>query len=291
MYNRRNFLKATGALASGLLIGSRSAFATANEFSGNADIKKFGLQLWSVRDDLQKDPKGTLKQVASFGYKQVESFEGKDGIFWGMTNKEFKKYMDDLGMNMISAHCNINTDFEKKAAQAGEIGMKYLICPYLGPQKTVDDYKKAAEKFNACGEICKKNGLRFAYHNHGYSFTPLEGTMPQDIFMQNTNASLVDFEMDIYWVVTAGADPIAWLNKYPNRFKLCHVKDRAKGADPKNADASADLGTGSIDFSTILHLAASKGMQYYIVEQEHWENSTPLKSAEVDAAYMKKLKI
>lgn len=292
MYNRRNFLKATGALASGLLIGSRSAFAAENEFfSNNASIKNFGLQLWSVRDDLQKDPKGTLKQVASFGYKQLESFEGKDGIFWGMTNKEFKKYMDELGMKMISAHCNINTDFEKKAAQAGEIGMKYLICPYLGPQKTVDDYKKAAEKFNACGEICKKNGLRFAYHNHGYSFTPLEGTMPQDVFMQNTNVALVDFEMDIYWVVTAGADPIAWLNKYPNRFKLCHVKDRAKGADPKNADASADLGTGSIDFSKILHLAASKGMQYYIVEQEHWENSTPLKSAEVDAAYMKKLKI
>jgi len=289
MYNRRNFLKASGALASGLLVG-RSAFSM-GEFSANADIKNFGLQLWTIREDLPKDPKGVLKQVASFGYKQIESFEGKQGIFWGMTNKEFKKYMDELGMTIISSHCDINNNFETKAAQAGEIGMKYLICPYLGAQKSVDDYKKAAEKFNACGEICKKHGLRFAYHNHGYSFTQFEGIMPQDIMMQNTDASLVDFQMDIYWVVTAGSDPIAWLNKYPGRFKLGHVKDRKKNADPKDADESVDLGTGSIDFSKILKVASSKGMKYYIVEQERYDNTTPMKCAEVDAAYMKKLKI
>jgi sugar phosphate isomerase/epimerase len=289
MYNRRNFLKATGTLASGLLI-ARSAFSM-DEFAASGDIKNFGLQLWTLREDLPKDPKGVLKQVASFGYKQIESYEGKQGIFWGMTNKEFKKYMDDLGMTIISSHCDINNDFETKAAQAGEIGMKYLICPHLGAQKTVDDYKKAAEKFNACGEICKKHGLRFAYHNHGYSFTQFEGIMPQDIMMQHSDASLVDFQMDIYWVVTAGADPIAWLNKYPGRFKLGHVKDRRKNADAKDTDASVDLGTGSIDFSKILKVASSKGMKYYIVEQERYDNTTPLKCAEVDAAYMKKLKI
>jgi len=290
MYNRRNFLKATGTLASGLLIGSRSAFSM-DEFSAGGDIKNFGLQLWTIREDLPKDPKGVLKQVASFGYKQIESFEGKQGIFWGMTNKEFKKYMDDLGMTIISSHCDINNNFETKAAQAGEIGMKYLICPYLGAQKSVDDYKKAAEKFNACGEICKKHGLRFAYHNHGYSFTQFEGIMPQDIMMQHSDPKLVDFQMDIYWVVTAGSDPIAWLNKYPGRFKLGHVKDRKKNADPKDADESVDLGTGSIDFSKILKVASSKGMKYYIVEQERYDNTTPMKCAEVDAAYMKKLKI
>src|SRR6185295_19819121 len=159
MYNRRNFLKATGTLASGLLI-ARSAFSMGERVGPNASIKKFGLQLWSVRDDLAKDPKGVLKQLAAFGYKQIESFEGKQGIFWGMTNKEFKAYMDELGLTIISAHCDINKDFETKAAQAGEIGMKYLICPSLGAPKTIDDFKKAAEKFNACGDICKKNGLR-----------------------------------------------------------------------------------------------------------------------------------
>jgi sugar phosphate isomerase/epimerase len=260
-------------------------------FSSNAAIKKFGLQLYSLRDDLPKDPKGVLKQVASFGYKQVESFEGKEGMFWGMTNKEFKKYMDELGMTIVSSHCNMNTDFETKAAQAGEIGMKYLICPYLGPQKSIDDYKKAAEKFNACGDICKKNGLRFAYHNHGYSFNAIDGVLPQDVMMQNTDATLVDFQMDIYWVVTAGADPLAWINKYPGRFKLCHIKDRKKGADAKDTDASTDVGTGGIDFKKILKTASGKGMQYYIVEQERYDNSTPLKSAAVDAAYMKKFKM
>lgn len=290
MYNRRSFLKATGTLASGLLV-SRSVFSM-DDAETKGSIKKFGLQLYSLRDDLPKDPKGVLKQVAGFGYKQIESYEGKDGIFWGMTNKEFKKYMDELDMTIVSSHCNIYNDFETKAAQAGEIGMKYLICPSLGGRnKSIDDFKKAAEKFNACGEICKKNGLRFAYHNHGYSFTEMEGQMPHEILMQNTNADLVDFEMDIYWVVTAGADPIAWLNKYPGRWKLCHVKDRKKGAAATEHDASVDLGTGSIDFKKILKAASGKGMEYYIVEQERYDNSTPLKSAEVDAKYMKKFKM
>lgn len=290
MQNRRSFLKATGTLASGLLIG-RSAFSM-NDFSTSARIKKFGLQLYSLRNDMPNDPKGVLKQVAAFGYKQIESYEGKQGMFWGMTNKEFKKYMDELGMTIVSSHCNINSDFETKAAQAGEIGMKYLICPSLGgANKSIDDFKRAAEKFNACGDICKKNGLKFAYHNHGYSFEQMDGQLPQDILMQNTNKDTVDFEMDIYWVVTAGADPIAWLDKYPGRWKLCHVKDRKKGADAKEHDASVDLGTGSIDFKKILKTGASKGMEYFIVEQERYDNSTPLKSVAADAAYMKKLKL
>jgi sugar phosphate isomerase/epimerase len=292
MYNRRNFLKAGGALAGGFLLGGQSVLANSNgSFSDDGSIKNFGLQLYSLREDMPKDPKGVLKQVAAFGYKQVESFEGGKGMFWDMTNKEFKQYLDSLGMNIVSSHCNINKDFETKAAQAGEIGMKYLICPYLGAQKTVDDYKKAAEKFNECGAICKKNGLRFAYHNHGYTFKRLDGEMPQDTLMQNTDAELVDFQMDIYWVVTAGSDPAMWLNKYPGRFTLCHVKDRRKGADAKDEDASVDLGTGSIDFKKVLWLASQKGMKYYIVEQERYDKSTPLKSAAVDAAYMKKLTI
>lgn len=290
MHNRRSFLKATGTLASGLLIG-RSAFSMDDFSTNGSSIKNFGLQLYSLRDDLPKDPKGVLKQVAAFGYKQVESYEGKDGMFWGMTNKEFKKYMDELGLTIVSSHCNINSDFEKKAAQAGEIGMKYLICPSLGgANKSIDDFKRAVDKFNASGDICKKNGLRFAYHNHGYSFEQMEGQLPQDILMQGTNKDTVDFEMDIYWVVTAGADPLAWFEKYPGRWKLCHVKDRRKGAEPKDHDASVDLGAGSIDFKKILKAGKSKGLEYYIVEQERYDNSTPLKSAEVDAAYMKKFK-
>ena len=307
-FDRRKFLKAGGLLASSFAIGglacndeSKTSDASGSDTSATDStattapvampLTAFGLQLYSLRDDLPKDPKGILKQVSSFGYKQIEGFEGKQGIFWGMKHTDFKKYMDDLGMEIISSHCNIEKDFEKKAAQAGEIGMKYLISPYIGPQKTIDDYKKYADKFNQRGETCKKNGLRFAYHNHGYTFEPLDGQMPQDILMQNTNADLVDYQMDIFWVVTPGADPVTWLKKYPNRFRLGHVKDRMKNAPAKEGDFSCDLGTGSIDFPTILKVAKENGMQYYIVEQEKYEGSTPIKSVETDAAYMKNLKI
>jgi sugar phosphate isomerase/epimerase len=282
MHSRRNFLKATGMLATGVLAGSKMA----NAWSGNR-ISTFGLQLYSLRTEMPNDPQGVLKQVASFGYKQVESFEGQKGMFWGMSHTDFKKYMDDLGMSIISSHCNINADFEKKAAQAGEIGMKHLICPYIGPQKTLDDYKKFAEKFNACGDICKKNGIRFAYHNHGYTFQPLDGVMPQDTLMQNTNADTVDFQMDIYWVVTPGADPLAWLSKYPNRWTTCHIKDRLKQAT--SDDSSCDLGTGGIDLKAILKSASQKSMKYFVVEQENYPNSTALKSVQVDAGWMKAL--
>jgi sugar phosphate isomerase/epimerase len=291
--DRRKFLKATGLLASGLIAGAHHARAWmpfAGETAAAASrLKQFGLQLYSLRDDMPKDPRGVLKQVASFGYKQIESYEGPKGMFWGMSNTEFKKYMDELGMTIISSHCNIGSDFEKKAAQAGEIGMKHLICPAIGPQKSLDDYKKFADRFNACGDICKKYGLRFAYHNHGYTFQELNGVMPQDVLMQNTNPDTVDFQMDIYWVVTPGADPIEWINKYPNRFVTCHVKDRAK--DAKGDDASCDLGTGSIDLVKIMKAAQKKGMKYFVVEQEKYENSTPLKSVEADAAWMKQVKL
>jgi len=196
--------------------------------------------------------------------------------------------MDDLGMKIVSSHCDINKDFDKKAAEASDIGMKYLICPWIGPQKTDEDYKKFADKFNECGTICKKHGIRFGYHNHWYSFTKTGTGYPQDILMKNTNPSLVDFEMDIYWVVTAGADPVEWIKKYPKRFRLCHIKDRSKTAGPKDQDASVDLGTGSIDFSKIVKAGAANGMEYYIVEQEKYEHTTPMKSAEADAEYLKK---
>src|SRR5436190_4840996 len=285
---RKEFLKMGGGLALAGL-ASNNAFASFMNNEEFKKIKKFGLQLYTLRDDFPKDPKGVLKQVASFGYKQLESFEGPNGIFWGMTNKEFKSYIGDLGMEIVSSHCDISKDFEKKAAEAAEIGMKYLICPYKGPQKSIYEFKKFADEFNQKGEICKKNGIRFAYHNHDYSFKELEGQMPQDVMMNNTDPALVDYEMDIYWVVTAGQDPEAWLTKYKNRFRLVHVKDRTKGAT--EAADSCTVGQGSIDFPKILKTASQNGIEYYIVEQEKYAGTTPLKAAEDDAAYMKKLTI
>jgi sugar phosphate isomerase/epimerase len=289
--NRRKFLRQTAGLTSGIALSSFATNILPEEMLSEQKkkIKTFGLQLWSVRTDMGKDPKETLKQIASYGYKQIESFEGQKGMFWGMTNTEFKSYLDGLGMTIVSSHCDINKDFEKKAAEAAAIGMKYLMCPFKGAQKSIDDYKKFGDEFNKKGSICKKNGLRFAYHNLDYSFKELDGQIPQDVMMKNTDPLLVDFEMDIYWVVTGGHDPQAWLKKYPFRFRACHVKDRMKNATQQ--DASCILGEGSIDFPKILKTAKSWGMEYYIVEHERWDNTTPLKAAEADAAYMKKIKI
>ena len=288
-YTRRDFLKSGSGLAlAGLAANARLAAI----LNGNEEARRlssFGIQLWTLRDELPKDPKGVLKQLASFGYKQIESFEGTKGIFWGMSHTDFKRYLDELGMTIISSHCDITKDFDQKAAEAAAIGMKYLICPWKGPQKSIDDFKKFAEEFNQKGEICKKNGIGFAYHNHDYGFVVMNGQMPQDVMMQNTDPALVDFEMDIYWVVTAGQDPETWLKKYKNRFRLCHVKDRTKNTTEK--DASCILGQGSIDFSKILKTARRNGMQYYIVEQEKYVNSTQLDSANADAGYMKTVRI
>lgn len=288
-YDRKKFIKISGGIATGIALRS---FTSTSLFSCSDDdkrIRKFGIQLYTLRDDLPKDPKGILKQVASFGYKQVECYESKGDMFCGMTNTDFKKYMDELGMTAVGGHCDINKDFEKKAAEAAAIGMKYLLCAWKGPQKSIDDFKRFAEEFNQKGEICRKNGIRFAYHNHDYSFKLLDGQMPQEVLMSNTDPSLVDFEMDIYWVVTAGQNPIEWLKKYPKRFRLSHVKDRIKGAT--ETGASCVLGEGSIDFPSILKTAGEQGMEYFFVEQERYDGTTPLKAAEADAAYMKKLKL
>ena len=301
--DRRKCLRTAAWAASGITFAGIACKSGGTDQAGSDTAKlgaaagssvalaSYGLQLYTLRDDMPKDPRGVIKQVAGFGYKELEGYEGPQGMFWNMPHMDFKKYLDDLGLTMVSSHCDIDKDFERKAAQASEIGMRYLISPWIGAQKTADDYKKFADIFNQRGEICRKNGIRFAYHNHGYTFEPVEGKMPQELLMDATDPALVDFEMDIYWVVTAGADPLTWLEKYPNRFTLCHVKDRMKNADPKEQDASCDLGAGTIVFSKVLRAAADRGMKHYIVEQERYDNTTPLKSAEVGAAYLAALRI
>ncbi len=287
-YNRRTFLARSGAAAAGVAvtsIGGVSLFSCHH----NAPDNVFGLQLWTLRDEMPKDPKGILKQVASYGYKQIETYDGPSGIFWGMSAADFKKYMDELGMTLIGAHCDTNKDFEKKVADMASIGGKYLYDPWLGPQPTLDDYKKKAADFNRLGEITKKSGLRFGYHNHDYSFLPLEGQFPQDVMMSNTDPALVDFQMDIYWTVTAGQDPEAWFKKYKDRFRAVHIKDRIRNSTEK--EATCNLGEGSIDFPKILNTARENGVQHFIVEQERYDNSTPLKSTEANANYMKNLKL
>ncbi|MFZ1312500.1 MAG: sugar phosphate isomerase/epimerase [Chitinophagaceae bacterium] len=289
--SRRKFMKITSGVTTGFALSGLSGLSYFSSCEETGKLKKFGIQLYTLRADMPKNTKGVLKQLASFGYRQIESYEGPQGIFWGMSNTEFKKYMDDLGMSIVSSHCDITKDFEKKAAEAAAIGMRYLICPWKGPQKSLDEFKKFTDEFNQKGEICKKNGIRFAYHNHDYTFKLLEGQIPQDVLMTGTDASLVDFELDMYWVAAAGEDVEAWLKKYPNRFRLCHVKDRSKTPGTDNGKNSVDLGTGSMNWSKIFSTARANGMEYFIVEQEAYPNGTALEAAKVNAEFMKGLKI
>jgi sugar phosphate isomerase/epimerase len=288
---RKDFIKLSSLAASALLIQNASAF---NLFADNEErkkIKNFGIQVWTVRDAMAKDAKATLQALGSYGYKLIETFDGEKGMFWGMTPAEFKTLLSDNNMSIKTAHCNLTQDFEKKADQAKSIGMEYLIYPWEGPAKTIDDYKKYAEDFNKKGEYLKKMGLKLAFHNHDYTFKLMEGQYAQDVLMQNTQADLVDYQMDIYWVVTAGQNPIEWIKKYPNRFKLCHIKDRMKNAIATNLDASCVLGTGQINFAEVLSVAKKNGMKYFITEQEHYDEGTPLECAMKNAEYFKKFKM
>jgi sugar phosphate isomerase/epimerase len=281
--SRRDFLR-NSALA-GLAI----SMPFKNELMAMAaNSKPFGIQLWTVKQALYKDTMGVLKQLAAAGYKKIEGFEGDKGLFWGMKHTELKKVMDDLGMNFVSSHCEISDNFERKAAQAGEIGMKYLICPHKGAQPSIDNYKRFADEFNKSGEIAKKHGLRFAYHNHDYSFVPMNGVVPQDVMMKNTDAKIVDFEMDLYWTRVAGVDPLAYMDKFPNRFKLVHVKDLVKVNSPEGHE-SCVIGKGTIDYKTLLPQVAKRGVQHMIVEQEAYTGTNEVDAAKDDAAYVKTL--
>lgn len=313
--NRRNFIKQAAVLSLALPLlpgckGEKKEAMPVETPKAKFSLDKYGIQLWSVRDDMAKDSKATLKALSTYGYNIIESFQGDKGVFWGMTAKECGDYMKSLGLELYGSHCKsdyatdpkLRDEFKKLADDAASIGMKYLINPYLGFLKTKDDFKKVTEGFNELGQVCKERGLRYAYHNHHYSFQKLEDEFPQDIMMAGSNPDLVDFEMDMYWVVTAGQDPVAWLKKYPNRFRMGHVKDRHKQerldeiaktekANPDfGVDGSCTLGTGQIMYDDILLAAKEQGMQYFIVEQERWDNSTPIQDAQKDAAFMSKYK-
>lgn len=288
MQNRRAFLQTSGLLAGAL--ATRKLVSAAAYPWNELKTNKFGLQLYTLRDILPGHAKEIFKTIANYGFTQLESYEGPEGIYWGMSAKECGSYLNSLGMQMISTHCDINTDFEKKAADAASIGMKYLICPWLGPQKSISDFQQFAKEFNEKGKICRKHGIRFAYHNHDYSFKAVDNQIPQEVLLKETDPDLVDFEMDMFWLKTGGGDPLDWYTRFPGRFKLGHIKDRSNLSTSSGDYESTDLGTGSIDYATLLPIAKDLGLKYIVLEQESYPNGSPLAAAKVGANYLKKLK-
>lgn len=273
--NRRQFIQ-TGAAFSVLATAGSDVFALKKK-------KDFGCQLYSVRDKMSKDPIGTMRALASMGYTQFESYS-KDP-YWGMNAAETKRFLKEIGVNMVSTHMGVPDINEAAAEKAKEIGLKYLISPYIGAQKSADEWKKRAEEFNKAGELCEKYGLKFGYHNHGYSFEAKDGVKGQTILLENTDPALVIFELDIYWAEVAGEDSIRHFEKYAGRYELCHVKQLIT-RDPKPAQGI--LKGGLLDFETILKAAKKSGVKYFMVEQEQYAGDS-MDAMRDNADFMKKL--
>ena len=290
MTSRRSFLKNTTLLSAGLMVAP-SAFKPKNQL--------IGLQLYTVRDAMAKDPKGTLRRVAKIGYNSVEgaTYTG-DEKFYGMSPKEFKDVLKDNGLVMPSSHYRLGEDkmngqvmngtmlhdWDRAIEDAKKVGLKYMVCAWLSPEErgTLDHYKKVADDLNAAGEKCKKAGIQLCYHNHNFEFEKQGDQYPYDLLMA-TDKDLVKMEMDIYWIKKAGQDPIALFKKHPGRFPLWHVKDMDKTPQQN----FTEVGNGIIDFKKIFKYKDLAGMKYFYVEQDMTPGD-PFVSISQSIAYIKK---
>ena len=214
------------------------------------------------------------------GYRELESYERNNDMFWGLTPGGFKKLMDELGMKLVSSHCEIEKDFQRKVEQAASIGMKYLVFNWPHSPQPMDAYRRMADLFNRCGEACRDAGIRFAYHNYASSYEQLEGIFPQDLLMDRTDAGLVYHQMDVYWVYRAGQDPVKWLEKYPGRYLMTHLKDGTRKETTR-------LGIGNLQLADILKAGVASGVLHWIVEQEDYGGESYMEAAAKNAEWMR----
>lgn len=299
MHNsRRKFLKNSAIAAAGV------TFFPSDLFASIKAEKLLGVQLYSVRDDMEKDPMATLKAVAKMGYKHVEHANYVDRKFYGWTAKEFKKVLDDLGLKMPSGHTvlrkdhwnestnDFNDSWKYTVEDAAILGQKYVISPWLDEslRKNADDLKRFMDVFNKSGELCKKSGMKYGYHNHDFEFSQkMDGVTVFDIMMPALDPSAVTIQLDIGNMYNAGALAADILKKYPNRFESMHVKDEIKGANANEHYESTILGTGLIPVLDVVKLGEkSGGTIHFIVEQESYQGKTPLECIEQDYKIMKK---
>lgn len=286
MTTRRTFLAQAGLITAGVMMKPNFLSAKGNNI--------VGLQLYSLRDQLPKDVKGVIANVAKAGYKEVETFGfNKQTGYWGLQGKDFGQLLKDNGLSTPSGHYGLDQyfgegktdDLKAYIEVANTIGQTYIIIPSLNHNfiKTVDDCKAVAEKMNKIAEICKTSGLKLGYHNHNFEWQPVGDTTFYDVVLNNTDPKLVNMEMDIYWVVRAGQDPVAIFEKHPGRFTFVHIKDR----DKTNGELNTEIGNGNIDFKTILSKAKLGGIKHFIVEQENYTNIDPYVSITQSASYLK----
>jgi len=261
--------------------------------SAKSQKKEIYIQLYSVRNDIGKDFKGTVAAVGKMGYTGIEAAGYSEGKFYGLSPEEFKKEIEATGMKVLSSHANkrlanniSKTDWNEvwawwdTAIKAHkEAGMKYIVMPSMPKVNTLADLKSYCDYYNQIGEKCNTAGLRFGYHNHAFEFVKVEDEMMYDYMLKNTDPSKVFFQMDVYWVVRGGKSPVDYFKNYPGRFETLHIKD------------DKELGqSGMVGFDAIFNHTGISGVKYLIVEVEHY-NFKPLESVKKSLDYLNGLSI
>ena len=280
--NRRSFLhRAFGGAVVSL---STATCGFRDSSPAKRRLSKIGLQLYTVRNELEKDFAGTLAKVATLGFLEVE-FAG----YFKHTPQEIKTILAHYKLSAPSAHISTaalrgNLQEEIEAAEA--IGHQYLVCGYVPAEerRSLDDYKILVDLLNGAGERLKKVGIQFAYHNHDFEFMVLEGKLPYDMILVGTDPQMVKMEMDLYWITKAGQDPLKYFSAHPGRFPLVHVKDM----DSTPRHFFTEVGQGTIDFKKIFAAAQKAGVNHYFVEQDETPVS-PFSSIDLSINYLRRL--
>ena len=300
--SRRKFLVNGSLSLAGTMLFSDSIFA-----AFNAPQTRLGIQLYSVRDEMKSDPLGTLKQLATMGYKNVEHANYVDEKFYGYSAADFKKVLNDMGLKMPSGHTvmadkhwdkttkDFTDEWKKTVEDAATVGQSYVISPWLDEslRKNYDDLLGFLDVFNKCGELCKKSGVKFGYHNHDFEFKySLNDKKIYDIILEHTDPNLVAQQIDIGNMYGAGGRALELIKKYPGRFESMHVKDEIKSKDKGEMNdnyESTILGKGLLPVKEIVALAKKiGGTTEFIIEQESYQFKTPLQCSKEDLVIMRK---
>ncbi len=299
--SRRSFIQQTAMVIAGSSVFSKQLFAAP------APRTITGIQLYSVRDDMKKDPLATLKALADMGYKYVEHANYINRKFYGYSATEFKKVLESNGLKMLSGHTVMGKehwDASKKdftdawkytVEDAATVGQEIVISPWLDEslRKNMDDMKRYMDVFNKSGSLCEKSGMRFGYHNHNFEFSQsIDGKKIYDIILENTDPSLVAQQLDMGNLYSTGANAYEIVKKHPGRFLSMHVKDEIKAkskGEMEDGYESTILGTGVANTKAITDLGKqSGGTLHFIIEQESYQGKTPLDCAKEDLKVMKK---
>lgn len=282
MPSRRHFIKQSSFLTAGFLLDKEELFRKK---------RPVGVQLYTLRNDMAKDPRGTLEKVAKLGYKQVETFGYANRKWFGLTAPEFSTVLKNNGLTTPSGHTflasvflrdNWQDEFKVAVEDAHTIGQQFFVIPWLEEQhRKAENYKRIADGLNKAGVICKQANTILAYHNHDFEFETANGTTGFDTLANGTDPKLVCFELDIYWAVRANRDPLELFKQHPKRFPLWHVKDM----DKTEKKFFTEVGNGVIDFSAIFKKANQSGMKYFFVEQDETPGP-PLESIEKSIKYL-----